>query len=63
MRLREGNIEWVKLVPAIVLILIGISFILYALPGQGKNIPNAIGLALTFAGVAWAYFMRGKSDK
>ncbi|MEM7016601.1 MAG: hypothetical protein AAF512_04570 [Pseudomonadota bacterium] len=59
----EDPIEWSKLILPIVLIFIRFAFILYALPGGGKNILNAIGMALVFAGAIWSRRIPYKNSK
>ena len=57
----EGKAHRSKMILPIGLMLVGFSLIVYAVPGEGKNIPNAIGLALVFPGVFWTIVTSRKS--
>lgn len=42
-----------KIIFPLLLLLLGVALVIYSVPGQGKNLPNAAGLLFVFSGVVW----------
>ena len=56
----SGKLDYSKLILPFLLLLIGVALVIYSVPGQGKNLPNALGMLFAFSGVVWFHRIRAK---
>jgi hypothetical protein len=47
----------------LLLLLAGTGLIIYSVPGDGKNIPNAVGLLLVLIGTIWVKIVRSRHSR
>jgi hypothetical protein len=56
----SGKLDYANLLLPFGLLLLGLALVIYSVPGQGKNLPNAIGLLLVLVGVIGVHRVRAK---